>query len=142
MKEMTKAEYTSFLIEGTKTGKIATVKKDGSPHVVPIWFDLDNGNIVFTTGGDSVKAKNMRREPRVSLTVDDQSPPYAFVQIEGIASFSDDLKEMLHWATRIGGRYMGKDQAEAFGKRNALPGELLVRIKPLKVIAYREVAGW
>ena len=142
MKEMTKAEYKRFLIQGTKTGKIATVKKDGSPHVVPIWFVLDNGNIVFTTGGDSVKAKNMRRDPRVCLTVDDQTPPYAFVQIEGIASFSDDLKETLHWATRIGGRYMGDDQAEAFGKRNAVPGELLVRIRPAKVIAHKDVAGW
>jgi PPOX class probable F420-dependent enzyme len=142
MKVMTKAEYKRFLIQGTKTGKIATVKTDGSPHVVPIWFDLDNGNIVFTTGGDSVKAKNMRRDPRVCLTVDDQTPPYAFVQIEGIASFSDDLKEMLHWATRIGGRYMGDDQAEVFGKRNAVPGELLVRIRPAKVIAYKDVAGW
>lgn len=142
MKEMTKAEYKRFLVEGTKTGKIATVKKDGSPHVVPIWFDLENGNIVFTTGGDSVKSKNMRRDPRVCLIVDDQTPPYAFVQIEGIASFSDDLKEMLRWATRIGGRYMGEDQAEAFGKRNAVPGELLVRIRPSKVIAYKDVAGW
>jgi PPOX class probable F420-dependent enzyme len=142
MKEMTKAEHKRFLIQGTKTGKIATVKKDGSPHVVPIWFDLDNGDIVFTTGGDSVKAKNMRRDPRVCLTVDDQTPPYAYVQIEGIASFSDDSKEMLHWATRIGGRYMGNDQAEAFGKRNAVPGELLVRIRPAKVIAYKDVAGW
>jgi len=142
MKEMTKAESRRFLIEGTKTGKIATVKKDGSPHVVPIWFDLDNGNIVFTTGGDSVKAKNMRRDPRVCLTVDDQTPPYAFVKIEGIASFSDDLKEMLHWATRIGGRYMGEDQAEAFGKRNAVPGELLVRIRPAKIIAYKDLTGW
>lgn len=142
MKEMTKAEYKRFLIQGTKTGKIATVKTDGTPHVVPIWFDLDDGNVVFTTGGDSVKAKNMRRDPRVCLSVDDQTPPYAFVQIEGIASFSDDLKEILHWATRIGGRYMGDDQAEAFGKRNAVPGELLVRIRPAKVIAYKDVAGW
>ncbi len=142
MKVMTKAEYKRFLIQGTKTGKIATVKTDGSPHVVPIWFDLDHGNIVFTTGGNSVKAKNMRRDPRVCLTVDDQTPPYAFVQIEGIASFSDDLKEMLHWATRIGGRYMGDDQAEVFGKRNAVAGELLVRIRPAKVIAYKDVAGW
>jgi PPOX class probable F420-dependent enzyme len=142
MQEMTKNEYREFMLIGTKTLKIATVKKDGSPHVVPIWFDLHNGNIVFTTGGDSVKAKNMRRDPRVGLTVDDQTPPYAFVQIEGIATFSEDLKEMLYWTTRIGGRYMGDDQAEAFGKRNAVPGELLVRVKPSKIIAYKDVAAW
>jgi PPOX class probable F420-dependent enzyme len=142
MKKMTKAEYKKFLIEGTKTGNIATVKKDGSPHVVPIWFYLDGDDLVFTTGADSVKALNMKRDPRVCLSVDDQTPPYAYVQIEGTATFSDDLKEMLYWATRIGGRYMGEDQAAAFGKRNAVPGELLVRIGPNKVIAYKDVAGW
>jgi len=142
MKKMTKAEYKKFLFEGTKTGKIATVKKDGSPHVVPIWFYLDGDDLVFTTGGESVKAKNMRRDPRVCFTVDDQIPPFAYVQIEGKASFSDDQKELLYWAARIGGRYMGEDQAEAFGKRNAVPGELLVRIRPTKIIAYKDVAGW
>lgn len=141
MKKMTKAEYNRFLSEGTKTGKIATVKKDGGPHVVPIWFYLDGDDLVFTTGGESVKAKNMKRDPRVCLTVDDQIPPFAYVQIEGKASFSDDQKALLHWATRIGGRYMGEDQAEAFGKRNAVPGELLFRIRPTKVIAYKDVAG-
>jgi PPOX class probable F420-dependent enzyme len=142
MQEMTKNEYREFMLKGTKTLKIATVKKDGSPHVVPIWFDLDNEDIVFTTGGDSVKAKNMRRDPRVCLAIDDQTPPYAFAQVEGVANLSEDPKEMLYWATRIGGRYMGDDQAEAFGKRNAVPGELLVTVKPSKIIAYKDVAGW
>lgn len=142
MKEMTKKEIRKFLLHGTRTGKLATVRKDGRPHVVPIWFDLDGEKIVFTTGGESVKAVNMKRDPRVCMCVDDETPPFAFVQIEGIALFSDDLDEMLHWATRIGGRYMGVDQAEAFGKRNAVPGELLVRISPTKIFAWKDVASW
>lgn len=142
MAEMTKREIRKFLLHGTRTGKLATVRKDGRPHVAPIWFDLDGEEIVFTTGGESVKAVNMKRDPRVCMCVDDETPPFAFVQIEGIASFSDDLDEMLHWATRIGGRYMGADQAEAFGKRNAVPGELLVRITPTKIIAWKDIADW
>ena len=142
MKRMTRAEYKRFLLEGTKTGNIATVKKDGSPHVVPIWFYLDGDDLVFTTAEESIKAKNMKRDPRVCVSVDDQRPPYAFVQIEGIATLSDNLNEMLYWSTRIGGRYMGERNAEAFGKRNAVPGELLVRIIPTKVISYKDVAGW
>jgi PPOX class probable F420-dependent enzyme len=142
MKRMTKAEYKRFLLEGTKTGNIATVKKDVSPHVVPIWFYLDGDDLLFTTGEQSIKAKNMKRDPRVCVSVDDQTPPYAFVQIEGIATFSDNLNEMLYWATRIGGRYMGERNAVAFGKRNAVPGELLVRIRPTKVVAYKDVASW
>ncbi len=142
MSEMTKKEIKRFLLHGTRTGKLATVRKDGRPHVVPIWFDLDGETIVFTTGGESVKARNMKRDPRVSICVDDEAPPFSFVQVEGIASFSDDLDEMLHWATRIGGRYMGADQAEAFGKRNAVPGELLVRVSPTKIIGLKDVAAW
>ncbi len=142
MKRMTKSECKAFLLDGTKTGNIATVRIDGSPHVVPIWFYPDGDELVFTTGKESVKAKNMKRDPRVCISIDEHVPPYAFVKIEGIATVSEDPKEMLYWATRIGGRYMGEDKAEAFGKRNAVPGELLVRIKPTKVIAYKEVAGW
>lgn len=142
MSEMTKKEIRKFLLHGTRTGKLATVRKDGRPHVVPIWFDLDGDAIVFTTGGESVKAKNMKRDPRVSICVDDETPPFSFVQVEGIASFSEDLKEMLYWATRIGGRYMGDDQAEAFGKRNAVPGEILVRVTPTKIIGWKDVAAW
>jgi PPOX class probable F420-dependent enzyme len=139
---MTKAEYREFLLRGTKTGKLATVRRDGRPHVVPIWYDLDGDTLVFTTGDESVKYKSMKRDPRVSLTVDDQTPPYSYVMIEGAVSFSEDPGELLHWATRIGGRYMGADQAEAYGKRNSTPGEVIVRIIPSKISAYKDVAGW
>ncbi|MGH7849760.1 MAG: PPOX class F420-dependent oxidoreductase [Thermodesulfobacteriota bacterium] len=139
---MTKAEYREFLLRGTKTGKLATVRRDGRPHVVPIWYDLDGDALVFTTGEQSVKYKSMKRDPRVSLTVDDQTPPYSYVMIEGTVSFSEDPGELLRWATRIGGRYMGPDKAEAYGKRNSSPGEVIVRIIPSKISAYKDVAGW
>jgi PPOX class probable F420-dependent enzyme len=142
MPEMTKEEYKEFLLQGTKTGKLATVREDGRPHVVPIWYGLDGDNLVFTTGESSIKAKNMKRDPRVSISIDDQTPPYSFVTIEGTISFSKDPEEMLYWATRIGGRYMGEDQAEAFGKRNASEGEVLVTVKPVKIIAFKDVTAW
>jgi PPOX class probable F420-dependent enzyme len=109
---------------------------------MPIWFDLDGDTIVFTTGGGSVKATNMRRDPRVCICVDDQTPPFAFVQIEGKATLSDNPDQLLYWATRIGGRYMGTELAEAYGKRNSVEGELLVRVTPIKIIAQKDVAGW
>ena len=55
--------------------------------------------------------------------------------IEGTAEVSTDLDELLVWATRIGGRYMGAERAEAFGRRNAVPGELLVRLRPERIVA-------
>jgi len=142
MKEMTEEEYMAFLLGGTKTGKLATVRQDGRPHVVPVWFHMDGDKIVFNTGKGSVKARNILRDPRVSITVDDQAPPYSFVTVEGTVSISEDREETLHWATRIGGRYMGQDRAEEFGKRNATEGELTVKITPSKILAYKNVTDY
>lgn len=134
-------EQRAFLLHGTRTGKLATVRKDGRAHIVPIWFTLDGETLVFNTGERSVKAANMRRDPRVSLCVDDETAPYAYLVIEGTATWTTDLDELLTWSTRIGGRYMGEARAEEFGKRNGVPGELLVRITPTKISFEKDIAG-
>lgn len=130
----------AFLLHGTRTGKLATVRRDGQPHVIPIWFVLDGEALVFTTGEHSVKAANMRRDPRVSLCVDDETPPYAYIKVEGTATFGTEPQALLHWATRIAARYMGENLAESYGKRNGVPGELLVRITPTKVQFAKDIA--
>jgi hypothetical protein len=77
----------------------------------------------------------------VSVCVDDEVPPYAFVLVEGTAAILDeDAEEKLHWTTRIGGRYMGADRAEEFGRRNAVPSELLVRLPPTRLVARAAIA--
>jgi PPOX class probable F420-dependent enzyme len=142
MRVMTEEEWKAFLTaEPPHTGKLATVRKDGRPHVAPIWFDLDDdGSIVFTTGAATLKGKSIRRDPRVCLCVDDERPPFSFVIVEGKVEISEDLDEMLLWAVRIGGRYMGAERAEAYGRRNAVPGELLVRLRPTHVAAQAAIA--
>jgi PPOX class probable F420-dependent enzyme len=141
MRTMTTDEARAFLLEGTRTGKLATVRKDGRPHVAPIWFVLDGDDVIFNTGAESLKGKTLRRDPRAAMVVDDEQPPFAYVLVEGTCTISDDVDEMLPWATRIGGRYMGEANAEAFGRRNAVPGELLVRLTPSKIIARAEIAS-
>lgn len=139
---MSESEWRSFVSEGTRTGKLSTTRKDGSPHVTPIWFVLDDdGGVVFTTWHESVKGRTLLRDPRAALCVDDQTPPYSFVVIEGSVTISRDLDDLAQWATRIARRYMGDDQAEAFGKRNGIPGELLVRLAAERVIATAAVSG-
>jgi PPOX class probable F420-dependent enzyme len=147
---MSDQEVRDFLT-GTPahTGKLATVRPDGRPHVAPIWFALDLsaaseadpvGEIVFETGADTLKGRSLRRDGRVALCVDDERPPFTFVTIEGTATISEDPDELLHWGRVIGGRYMGADQAETFGARNGVPGELLVRVRPTTVVAMAGVA--
>jgi PPOX class probable F420-dependent enzyme len=138
---MTDDERRVFLSEGTRTGKLATVRADGRPHVVPIWFVLDGDDLVFNTGAETLKGKALRRDPRVAICVDDEQPPFAFVMIEGTVTLHDDVDAMLPWSTAIGGRYMGADRAEEFGRRNAVPGELLVRLTPTKIVAYTDVSA-
>jgi len=150
MAQMTKSEIKKFLMKDTFTGKLATVKKNGSPHVVPIWFVVEEvssrnrnklGNIYLTTGRDSVKAENIQRDSRVSICVDDQAPPFSFVLICGNAKLIPyRRKEVLKWATKIAERYMGKKNAKAYGERNSGEEEVLVRIRPIKIIAGKDVA--
>jgi PPOX class probable F420-dependent enzyme len=138
---MTEDEWKRFVMEGTRTGKLATVRKDGSPHVVPIWFVLDDdGRFMFSVPATSAKAQAMRRDRRVALVVDDQEPPYSFVLVRGEVSLDEDVDAMLPWATRIGGRYMGEDRAEEFGRRNAVAGEILVQLTPTTVIAQADIS--
>ena len=141
MTKMSDEECRRFLSEGTRTGKLATVREDGRPHVAPIWFVLDGADLIFTTGAETAKGRAIRRDPRVALCVDREEPLYDYVIVEGMATVSDDLDEMLRWATRIAARYMGEDKAEAYGRRNAVPGELLVRVTPTKIIAEKDIAS-
>jgi PPOX class probable F420-dependent enzyme len=140
MREMSDQERRDFLMAGTRTGKLATVRADGRPHVAPIWFALDGDDVIFTTGADTLKGRTLRRSPLVALCVDDEDPPFSFVLVEGSAQVSEDPDELVAWATRIGGRYMGEDRAEAFGRRNGVPGELLVRVTPAHMVAQAGIA--
>jgi PPOX class probable F420-dependent enzyme len=123
-----------------RTAKLAVVRADGAPHVAPVWVDLDGDDIVFMTSADTIKGKAIRRDARVSLCFDDEQPPFSFVTIAGSATLETDPATLLHWGTRIAGRYMGADRADEYGRRNAVPPEMLVRVTPTKVVAKIDVA--
>jgi PPOX class probable F420-dependent enzyme len=138
---MTHAEALAFIdARPARTAKLATVALDGAPRVAPVWVALDGDDIVFNTGETTAKGKALRRDPRVSLCFDDETPPFSFVIVQGAATLSDDLEEVARWAAVIGGRYMGADRAEEYGRRNGVPGELLVRVTPTKIISARDLA--
>jgi PPOX class probable F420-dependent enzyme len=140
MEIMTDSEWRAFVMAGTRTGKAGVTRRDGTPHVTPIWFVLDGDDLLFTTYHESIKARVLARDPRLSVCVDDQTPPYSYVMLQAEARLTEDLDELRTWATAIGGRYMGADRAEEFGARNAVPGEYLVRARITKVVAQRDIA--
>jgi PPOX class probable F420-dependent enzyme len=113
-----------ILASPARTAKLAVVRADGSPHVAPVWVDLDGDQVVFMTSADTIKGKAILRDPRVSLCWDDERPPFSFVTVAGIAATSADAGELVRWATRMGGRYMGADRAQEFGRRWSIPASV------------------
>lgn len=130
----------AFLTEGTRTGKVAFVSTSGRALVAPIWFIVDDGVLVFNTGADTAKGRALSRDRRLTILVDDERPPFSFVQVQGTAEIGEDPADLLDTATRIAARYMGPDLADAYGRRNAVPGELVVRLTPTKVNAVFDIA--
>ncbi|OMB99551.1 PPOX class F420-dependent oxidoreductase [Mycobacterium colombiense] len=130
-----------FLSAGTRTGMLGYLAADGRPLVAPVWFVVDDGQLAFNTGRDTSKGRALARDPRVVICVDDPHPPYSFVQVQGVATVSEDPRDVLDVATRTGRRYMGAGRADEFGRRNAVPGELVVRVRPTKVNAGFDISN-
>lgn len=131
----------AFLGEGTRTGKVGFAAADGRPLVAPVWFVVEGDELVFNTGRRTAKGAAIARDPRLTLCVDLEAPPYAFVQVQGTATTSEDPAELLRTATMIAERYVGAERAAEFGSRNAVPGELVVRLRPTRVIAEFDMIG-
>ena len=138
---MTDAEWRAFVMDGTRTGKLATTRPDGRAHVVPVWFVLDGDELVFSTAAGSLKGRDLARTGQAAVCVDDQRPPFAFVTVTGRVQISEDLAELKPWATRIARRYVGAERAAEFGARNTAPGELLVRLRVEHVLAETDLTG-
>lgn len=127
---MTPKQIYDFIDSSVLTAHLATVREDGRPHVAPVWIVRDGKDILWNTGDNTVKGKNLQRTRYAAISLDDSVPPFSSVRLEGPVTLIDDLDEVRHWAKVIGGRYMGADQAEIFGERNGVPGELLCRMTP------------
>ena len=140
--EMSRQERRQFLLAPGRTGHLATVRPDGRPHVAPVWFTLDGDDVLFNTGADTVKGRNLRATERASMSVDLPTMPYAFVHLEGPVAIDDDPEAFRPWTRQIAARYVPHDEVEAFTDRNAVEGELLVRLTPLTIVGVADMAGW
>jgi PPOX class probable F420-dependent enzyme len=143
MHMMDDPERRAFLLHGTRTAHLATTRESGEPHVAPVWFTLDGDDVVFMTGADTVKGRNLRRTGRAAISVDDPAPPYSFVHISGTAQMfdcGDDPQAAWPHALAISARYMGDELAEQYARRNAVAGEMLVRLTPDRISAQADLA--
>ena len=139
-RRLTPSEALDWVFDRPRTAKLATTSATGFPHVAPVWGARDGDLLVFNTGAGTEKGQAVQRDPRVALCFDDETPPCGFVSGRGKVELRDDPDELLRWATTIAGRYMGEDRAEDYGRRNGVPGELLVVVHPTRITGSLGVA--
>ena len=104
---MTADEMVEFLSSGAKILQVATVGKDGAPHLAPMWFVLDDGKIVFRSFTKSQKIVNLKRDPRITVLVEegDSYETLQGVMIKGTARLVNDPAYILNLYGRVGARY-------------------------------------
>jgi PPOX class probable F420-dependent enzyme len=145
MIRMTDEEIHTFLEEG-RTLQVATIERDGSPHIVAMWYVLVNDEIAFWTYARSQKAVNLRRDPRVACLVEAgvQYNELRGVQIKGHAVISDDRATIQHIGELIWQRYTGPLDDSA-RQAVAIQGakRVVVFVKPDEVISWdhRKLGG-
>ena len=107
---LTKKEWVRFLKQ-RRVGVLATIGQDGHPVLTPIWYLYRRGKILMRTSRESVKARNIERDPRVSLCVQEERPPYASVTVYGAATIEGEMKGL---AYDIAKRYLGMVAGRAY----------------------------
>lgn len=140
MAKMSEDEILTFLAEGGRTGKLATASPAGSPHVAPVWFLVDGRDLVFTTHRDTVKGRHLRANPRAALAADLEAYPHTFVTVRGPVTLDEYPTDLLDRATRLAARYVPAGQADSYGARNAVAGEMLCRLHVEHATGERDIA--
>jgi PPOX class probable F420-dependent enzyme len=127
---MTTEEMWQILSEPGRDALLATVRPDGSPHLVPVWYTVDGQSLVFSTWLDTVKARNMQQNPRVAVTVSQPADPIFFVLLEGAAQFLPDLPaaEKHRLLGQIYARY-----GESYANDADFSQTVLVRVQPARM---------
>ncbi len=130
---MTKEEIDKFLAE-PNIAKVATVKKDGAPFVVPVWYDWDGKNCYLVGRKRAGWVKNLSREARVTVLIDGANPPYPKVIIEGKAKIvGDELEDWIEIGKRMVKKYYGPNAGMSYLEGSIDQPRKTIRVKP-KVI--------
>ena len=134
MAELSQQEISDILAE-PHLCHLATVRPDGRPHVTPIWYIEVNGKAFVMAGANSVKFRNVRRNPKVSLSIGTDQRPYKYVVLEGDGRITDDnLAQVIE---RIASRYRGPEMGRAYARDLIAAGE--IRVLEVEV---RRVLSW
>jgi PPOX class probable F420-dependent enzyme len=140
---MSEAEVRDFLTSH-ETVILCSTNRDGVPHPMPMWYAVDaDGSVVMTTFRKSQKVRNLERDPRVSLLVEDGGGVYEKLRgvvLYGRAELTHDTEAVLDVLSRVTGRYRSAAGADPALLRNALRGQaakrVAIRVRPERVVSW------
>jgi PPOX class probable F420-dependent enzyme len=124
-------ENSLKILKGKNFGFFATLNRDGSPQLTPVWIDTDGENVFVNTAIGRVKEKNVRRDPRVSISVANWKNPYSFITVNGVVEKKVTGKVAEDHIDKMAKKYAGVEKYS-----NRKPGErrILFTIKPKRII--------
>lgn len=143
VKGMSGAEIRALLQDKPIIARVATLNEDGSPHLIPIWFDFDGERITSRIRAKSAAMQNLLRDPRFSLSIADDNPPYARLSIQGKAEIlygpGPIVEPWLAAQRRNTVKYLGEEALAYLGDTAERP-RYVVQFTPEKATAWNKVA--
>ena len=131
--DLQKPQVREFL-SNSYIAKLATVNKDGSPHLTFVWFELNGDDILVSVTTDRVKTKNVLLDPRVTIAIDNSANGRQWVIVRALATIETDGSLALR--ERLAPRFVGPEQQAAYIQQARLQLEprVVMRITPTKVL--------
>ena len=134
MPELSQQEISDFLSE-PHLADLATVRPDGRPHVAPVGYIVENGKAFVIARATAVKVRNVRHNPKVSLSIAPEELPYRYVVLEGEALLTDN--DVDKWVERLSVRYYGPERGPTFAREQlAVNKYRLLEVQIQRVISY------
>lgn len=124
-------EAVRRLLDEPNVAVLGTINADGSPQTSPVWVGREGGELVISSARGRRKDRNIRRDPRVSLTVFDRRDPERYAEIRGRATVAEDIGRAL--AVRLAEQYSGPGGGEEFLQLPAEIVRIVIRIVPARV---------
>ncbi|RSN21803.1 PPOX class F420-dependent oxidoreductase [Amycolatopsis sp. WAC 04169] len=104
---VTLPEPVRALVDGKNFATVATLDADGGPQTSIVWVGLDDGDLVFSATEDRLKVRNLRRDPRASVSITDADNPYRHTQLRGTVTITPDPGKTL--PKTLSHKYLGQD---------------------------------
>ncbi len=131
---VTLTERQTRFVERPRVAVLATVGPRGAPHTAPVWYRYEDGAFIVLTDRGSQKYRNVERDPRVELCIDDKQPPYHTVLVRGVAHIVPSPGAA--WRQALAVHYLGAEAGTRYVRENPNQNGIALRITPERILGW------